>query len=504
MPDVIQPAAKDAHYFDSARMLDNLSKKVFRGTGINVFSQVISFALSIISISVIGRLLVRDDYGLVGMSSTWTAFANVIGNLGISAVVLQRPKISRAELSWLFFIAAGMGTAMTLISFVIAPLLGDFFREPTVSGITRVQGLGFAIVAFGSIHIALMQRAMEFRQIAIAGITSQAAGVAAGVALAYAGWGPWSLVYMTLTTNFLRSIVAWYQCPWRPSLQEKPEGLRSLLGFGWYVTMSGFTNYLSTNLDNILIGRFFGAGDLGLYRRAYSLLEYPTSRLLPAIRQVGDTALSRIQNEPTRFRNAATSMLHVYLLLGTPVVVVMMVGAYPSVRIIMGQRWEPAAAIFVYMMPLMWVRLTSSVGTMCFFASGQVKKMSGWNFVNCMFAVAAIVLGVPWGPIGVAASYAVTGVLIRIPYLFFCLRCIDGFRPLEFLKIQFVYGWLALASGLAAYLAVRWLTPQNDFVELLVVACSSLIVFWGLVFAIPFVRQPALDLVQRAKLAFRK
>ena len=72
--------------------------------------------------------------------------------------------------------------------------------------------------------------------------------------------------------------------------------------FGGTLTLNGLVAYVAYNAEKVLIGRFWGADAIGIYGRAYQLVNIPTENLNSAVGEVAFSALSRLQDDPIRLK----------------------------------------------------------------------------------------------------------------------------------------------------------------------------------------------------------
>ena len=90
----------------------------------------------------------------------------------------------------------------------------------------------------------------------------------------------------------------WIAGGWMPVAPRRGTDVISMLKYGGAVTLHNLVAYLAFNVDKVLLGRFWGAEVLGIYGRAYQLINMPTDNLNSTIGLVGFPALSRLQNDP--------------------------------------------------------------------------------------------------------------------------------------------------------------------------------------------------------------
>jgi O-antigen/teichoic acid export membrane protein len=195
-----------------------------------------------------------------------------------------------------------------------------------------------------------------------------------------------------------------------------------MVAFGGHLTGASLCQYLNRNLDNVLIGKVWGEGSLGLYNRAYSLLLMPITQLNGPITNVALPALSRLQNDPARYRAYYRKALGLLATVGMPLVVFTGVDALRIVRFLLGEHWLGTVPIFQALAPAAFIG-TFNVATGWLYVSlGRTARQLRWAILQTPVIVAGFFLGLPYGPVGVAAAYSAVTVLLRGPAFAYCLK----------------------------------------------------------------------------------
>jgi len=176
-------------------------------------------------------------------------------------------------------------------------------------------------------------------------------------------------------------------------------------------------NHFARNGDNILIGRFLGAATLGLYSRAYAMLMLPIQQLNGPISSVAIPALSRLQNEPERFRNYYRKTLGLMVLLSVPLVAWMLVSAHHIILLVLGEAWEGAIPLFRALGGAAMVGTINIAGGWLFVCLGRTDRQFRAVALHSLGLVIAFVVGLPWGAFGVAVACSAATVAFRVPYL---------------------------------------------------------------------------------------
>ena len=408
------------------------------GAAVMIAAKTAGFALTFGAMAIVARTLTPHDYGLVAMVTSVMTFFIVFSDFGLTLLTVQRPTLSDDQLSTLFWANLGIGLLLGMVTAAIAPLLVWFFGDPQLLGIGLVTALFFPLASLGAQHQAILKRRMMFRRLALVRLTGACAGPIAAVALALSGLGHWALVGQFLVCTGITSVAAWGAIPWRPMRPKGCDDLRSFLGFGGALTGHGIIGYFANNLDNVLLGKFAGAAELGFYNTSYHLMMRPISL---AGYGVGETAIPAMSHAKTPEAMQATfrRMFSLSCLLGLPVCAAGAWWADDIVWAVLGEQWLPAIPVLRILFIAAAARMLSTATGWVYVATGRPGRMLRWQILWTPLAVLAFLLGLPFGAVGVAAAYAVALWVAMVPGFLFCfhgtgLRLTDtiqaGGRPL--------------------------------------------------------------------------
>lgn len=386
--------------------------------GIAIFvAQGCRFGLQLLSLIVLARLLPPEDFGLLAMAAAVTGFAEMFKDFGLGTATVQASSISRREVNSLFWVTLGIGGVMTGLLWLCAPFVASFYGEGALVGVVVALAVGVLIGSLGMQHQALLQRSMRFAALAFSEVAALALSLGIAVVAAIWGLGYWALVLMVLSQVSINTLLVWFFSGWRP-LAPSWRGVRSLLTVGADVTGFNILNHVSRNLDDVLIGWRWGAGPLGLYNRAYRLLLLPLQQVNFPLARLALPILSRLRDSPERYRNAYLDILQSLALVTVPLIAFSMVNAEMIFGIFLGEEWVPASRIFVWLgLVGLTQPINSSIGWL-FVSQGRSRRLFQWGFISAPIAIVSFFVGLPYGAIGVAAAYALTGIFLQTPLLF--------------------------------------------------------------------------------------
>lgn len=304
--------------------------------------QIIQFIVSII----LARILMPEEFGLLGMLAIFMALGNSLIDSGMSSSLIRTQDADERDFSSVFFINVIASIIIYLILYLASPFIAKFFEQPILADIVKVYCISFIIRAVSSIQYVRLTILMDFKTQTILRLPALAISSVVGLILAYSGYGVWSLVYMQLAQVTLESVFIWFQVKWRPSLILDWSRLKLHFNFGYKLTLSGIINTVYDNIYHIIIGKYFSAAQLGFYTRAQSMKQLPVSNISSALNKVTYPLFSSIQDDNARLKNVYKKLMQQVLFWIAPVLVIAGVLGEPLFRFLMTEKWLPAVPYF--------------------------------------------------------------------------------------------------------------------------------------------------------------
>ncbi len=453
-------ASRQERYLRTDHLMTTFGERTARGGAVTIVSHGFKFCISIVATAVLARLLTPGDYGLIGMVAVVTSFASLFKDMGLSLATVQRSEINYYQISNLFWVNVGLSLLITLVIVVISPLVAWFYGEPRLTWIAVVTAGGFVLSGLAVQHEALLKRQMRFFALSAIAFTSMVFGYATGITLAWYGAGYWALVFSQLALLATDAAGVWILCGWRPGLPRRDSGVREMLVFGRNVTGYSTINYFAGNMDSLLIGRFWGAQQLGFYSKAGQLKGLPTDQISEPIGAVTIPALSRLNDSPERYRQAYLRIMQKILMLTTPSIAFMIATSDWLVHLILGPQWSATSRIFVFMGLASLAQPINTTGWLLV-TQGRTQHMLYWSMISAPITILFIVVGLPWGPLGVAAAYSIGRLCILYPLMYWFVGRTGPVRTGDFYRLIAPFA-CASSIALLACLAFRVLAPQTS------------------------------------------
>jgi PST family polysaccharide transporter len=435
------------------------------------FSQAGRVIAQLLGMVILARLLSPSDFGVVAMAWLVTGFAGIFHDFGTKAAVIQRRELPSALLDSVFWLNVGIGIAIAILIALLAPIIAVAMREPQLTGVLWLLALGFPIASLGLVQQALLERASRFRSVALIECCAAFAGLAAGVLAALAGWGVYSLVYQAIVAWIVVTAGLWAASTWRPAWRCSLARIREIAGFSGNLVGFSIVNYFARNIDTVLIGRFLGATELGYYNLAYRLMLWPLQHISRVVGRAFFPALSRLQDDKPRLRQAYVRAAAAVFLITAPLSLGLFVLREPFVLALMGERWLKVADLLFWLAPVSMVQSVGTTASWLYLSTGRTDVMFKFAVFSSVAVTCAIVVGLQWGVEGVAAAYCATALVLFWPNLAVSFRLVGLSVPAFLWRLSPTF-FVALLMALFVAAAAQYsaVLVQAQWARLVVLA----------------------------------
>jgi O-antigen/teichoic acid export membrane protein len=402
--------------------MKDLKHKVIRGGFAKALAQGTTLVLRMGSLMVLARLLAPRDFGLVGMVTVFTGVLSLFRDFGLSTASVQRGHVTDEQISTLFWINILVGTILALILMGMAPFVAVFYHEPRLVWVSVILATSFIFNGAGVQHTALLERQMRFTALAAIDIISLVVSTAIGIGMAAVGFGYWALVASTIALPLINTVCLWFATGWRPGKARLQEEVHSMLRFGGAFTLISVIIYTAYNLEKVLVGRYWGAIALGLYGRGYQLINLPTENVNSAFGGLAFSGLSRVREEPERFRSYFLRGYSLVLALTIPITIAAALFAPDLIPVVLGPKWNDVVDIFRFLAPTILIYALINPLAWLTLALGMIGRNLKIVCVLAPLVICGYLLGLPYGPKGVAIGYSAVMTLWVVPHISWCVR----------------------------------------------------------------------------------
>lgn len=340
---------------------------------------------------------------------------------GFMDTVIQRRDLSEDLLNTAFWANLALGILGALVVLVGAELYGSVLAVPEVAAPLRWLALCLPLEVLSSIHLALCLRNFDHRVVAIRTFASTLIGGGLAIGAAYYGFGIWSLVLQVWATSSVNSVLAWRAADWTPQMRFSQRHFISILPYCSAVLTTKVLWLLLTRIPEIVIARFWGAHDVGVYRMGWRLIELISNSILTPLGSVAMSTFSSLNHDRPQLISAYLRLLNGAALLVFPLIFGCGYLAEEFILVMFGPKWVSSASV-VQILALMAIPqvLNCFVGP-ALSATASIRNLTGIAVAQVTVALVFSLLMAPFGPTAVCAAH-VARTYVTLPIQQFALR----------------------------------------------------------------------------------
>lgn len=376
--------------------------------GSQLVAQLIAWGSTIMVV----RLLDPADYGLFAMSQVVIVALAFLNGWSFATSLIQAEKITPRAIGQVFGLLLLLNLGLGAAQFAIAPLAADYYDQPEIAPMLRIQALIFLTTPFIALPTALLSRRLEFRSQGIANLAAALVGAVSALALAWTGFGVWALVYAPILSFAARAIVLTIvaRLAVRPIFDFR--GARALIGFGGALTICQLFWIIQSQSDILIAGRRFNPHELGLYSEALFLTLIVSGRFLPPINDVAFPAYAELHKAGLSLGPYFERTVRSVMLVIAPIYIGLALTAPAAIITLFGSKWAemaPIASGLALVMPLFALQIVCSPTTN---AMGRPSVYLATSAVGAAIFVACFLAGVSGGPMGLVHAWWVAAPLL--------------------------------------------------------------------------------------------
>ena len=386
-------------------------------------TQGIQFIISII----LARLLLPEQFGLIAMLWIFISIGQSLIDSGFGTALVQKKDATYIDECSMFYFNIVVGFIASGLMWLSAPIIAHFYKQTLLLSLTRVMSIALIINSFGLVHSILLNKQINFKtQLKVSILASIISGTI-GVILAFNGFGVWSLVAQSLSSNLFVVIFLWHFNTWRPSLIFSFNSLRGMFPFGSRMLLSGLINTLFQNLYTVVIGKLFSPAILGFYSRAIKLQELPLTVITRTVGSVTFPVFSVLHGEgdKLRFIRAFRKASSLLVMICFPMMVGLMIVAKPLVLVLFTNKWEPCIPYLQLLCLAGILQPLQEVNLNVLLAHGRSDLYFRLEILKKIIIIIAIAVTFRWGISAMICGQIVTAFLSYIINSYYAGKMLD-------------------------------------------------------------------------------
>ncbi|WAJ69378.1 lipopolysaccharide biosynthesis protein [Catenovulum adriaticum] len=454
-----------------------LTNKTALGVIWSFLEQFSRRGISVLVTLLLAYFLTPEDYGLVAMMSLFLALGNALMESGFKQALIRKLNLTDLDINTAFYANILLSAIAYIVLFIAAPFISAYYNEPQLTSLIKIAGLILIFNAFQVVQTAILSKKMEFKALLKANFPAAIISGASAVLLAYLGFGVWALIGQMLLSSLLISAFLWLQSSWRPKMRFCMHSLKEMYNYGYKLFLSSLLDTFYKNIFVMIIAKTFTVSLAGLYFFADRVKELLITQLIISIQTVTFPALSEIQDDSARLKQAYRKIMQVMTFTVFPILLIFAALAAVVFDLLLPDKWLAAVpylqlmCISCLVIPIISINLNII----------KIKGHSGWylfleivkkltGFIVLFFTYKHGVLAILYGQIASQAVNYYPSVYLSnklVSYSF--VQQMKDFLPNLILSaVVAIFVW---------YLQTILTLPA--FIELIILGLLSLIMFVG-------------------------
>lgn len=304
----------------------------------NIGNQGIQFIISVF----LARLLIPEDFGLVGALSIFIGIAGVLVDGGFKISIIRSKDCTETDFSTIFYINLIVSLLVSALFFFLAPFLSTYFNKPELCNIAKAFSILPIINGLGLVQSAILFKNLKFKNNAKISFAANIISSLIALYLAYNNYSYWALVWRSIITAFFYTLFLWITSIWRPKLVFSLVVLRKHFKFSSKLLLTGVIDSIFDNIYTFLFGKFYNFRDLGFFSRGKAYAELVSNSVSTAIQKVNIPLILSESKNNESILNSYTKLLQASSLLIIGANVLMITIAETFVLITLGSKWLPS------------------------------------------------------------------------------------------------------------------------------------------------------------------
>ena len=322
---------------------ESLKNKTIKGVGWSAADALLGQGVTFIVGLVLVRLLSPDEYGLIGICLIFTTVLNGIVDSGFSNALIRKKDVTDEDYNTMFTTNMAISIVLYVLLFISAPFVSDFFHRVELTALVRVTGLILFFNALSITQVTILTKNIDFKTKTKASLVSAIISGVIGIAMAFMGYGVWSLVAQQLSKQLLYTLCLWVLSKWWPKFTFYKDSFKYMWGFGWKLLASGILNNVWNQLYQVVIGRCYTSSTLGHYTRANEYASIFSSNLTSIVQRVSYPVLAEIQDDKERMVLGYRKVIKVTMFVTAVCMISLGAVSEPLIYTLIGTKWHEAA-----------------------------------------------------------------------------------------------------------------------------------------------------------------
>lgn len=452
----------------------NINKnKVISSLAWKLFERFVSQGLSLVIQIILARLLMPEDFGSLAIIVAITNYAAIFVQSGIATALIQKKDLNDKDVSTVLTSCLVLALFFYAILFVAAPFIADTYNSDILVPTLRVQSFVLFLNAINSVQTAILSRRMQFKRLFVRSLIAVPISGVIGIAMAYLGFGLWSLVMYNLSNMLVVVLVMNIGNDLRIGLGFSLEKAKAIYSFSSKILITGLISGGYDLVRTMAIGKKYNANDLAFYDKAYSYSYYIVTILNSSISSVMLPTFSKKQDDINEIKLIARRSTKLSAFVMIPLMVGIATIASPLVRLLLTEKWMECVPYLMIFCMLRIPGVFMAIDKQIFYAIGRSEINMYYELCLFIINVIALVISLQMGVLWIAI-FACAIEYIGLIAIFTLSKNLVNYN----FKERLLDLWKSIVSSIVMFTVLNFINLQtSDLVTILAKFIIGVVVY---------------------------
>ena len=456
--------------------MGELKDKAVKGIAWNTIQSLTNKSISFLFLIIMARLLLPDDYGMVGLLAVFISISEAFIDCGFGQAIIRKQNRTIVDESTVYFFSIIASCICYGIIFLIAPLVANFYKMPELCPLMRFLGLKIIIASFSSMQLLKYTIELNFKIPAIIRVVSNLLSGAIGIYFASSGYGPWALAIQQVLLASFTTLLYLIICKWRPIIKFSMDSFKEMFSFGSKLLGARLLNIVYANISTIFIGKAYSSKELGLYSKGQEMAAYPSDILSGIVTTVSYPLLCTLQDNRERLTQSYRRIIRTIGFVVYPVMTLVAVLAQPIILTLFGENWaETAVYMALLCYPYMIVPICSANFSLLQVA-GRSDLVLRLEIITKIMGTIMLLITLPISVKAMCIGTIVNVSLCLLVNTYYTSRFIDLTQWEQILDLVQPF-LMCIVMGILVFISVYFIT--NDIIKLIVGVPLGFLFYFG-------------------------
>ena len=353
-------------------------------------ARLIGFGTTII----LARQLVPEDFGILATGSIIMGFFAIMTGLGTDSYLirLENPDRDDYDTAWtLRFIVISIAS---IAIFFAAQPGADYFEDQRIVAVLQVLAVVGWLDALTNIGLVMYRRDLQFRKIALIGISQRITASTITIALAFLLKNYWAMVVGEMAFMLVGLVLSYTQHSYRPKF--KLINIRKQWDFCKWIVVQNIATFISSQGGSFVIVKYFGIELMGVFAMAGRVAALPTKQLIAPVLPPVYSGLAKKQHDPEEFIASVLKVIGATAVLVVPGATLVACLSEEIVITVLGARWEMAIPLVAPLTLSVLLGVLAGPAGLVLTIKGRVKLLAGWNWFSAVAGLVVLLFAVQW------------------------------------------------------------------------------------------------------------